>query len=62
MTGAGERHRMAGQDVAQKLAERTLPALRAVQLAEGTQGIDEVWRWAGEFWSTASGGIVLPSR
>jgi hypothetical protein len=42
MTGAGERHRMAGQDVAQKLAERTFPALRAVQPAEGTQGIDEV--------------------
>src|ERR1700731_1628423 len=42
MTGAGERHRMAGQDGAQKLAERTFPALRAVQLAEGAQSIDEV--------------------
>src|SRR2546430_8981070 len=42
MTGAGERHRMAGQDVGQKLTERAFPALGAVQAAEGAQGIDEV--------------------
>src|SRR5213082_106061 len=42
VTAAGESRGVARQYVAQKLAEGAFPALRAVQAAEGAQGVDEV--------------------
>ena len=42
VTAAGESRSVARQYVAQKLAEGAFPALRAVQAAEGAQGVDEV--------------------
>src|SRR5207302_1893278 len=42
VTAAGESRGVARQYVAQKLVEGAFPALRAVQAAEGAQGVDEV--------------------
>jgi len=62
MTGAGERHRMAGQDVAQKLAECTSQRCARCSLLKELRVSMKSAVVPWEFWSAASGGIVLPSR